>query len=102
MASLPEKLGSVAGSSAARTKWLARGAWLLALAEVAVVVKDHLAERLDNKDRDRLVEIVRTSKGRPSNLSIRERRDLKRILDKVEPGELVKGVAQSAGNLRNR
>jgi 23S rRNA pseudoU1915 N3-methylase RlmH len=95
MASLPEQIGQVVGGTAARGKWIARGAWLLALAEVAVLVKSHL-DRLDAEERSRLVEIVRNSKGRPANLSRREKSELKRMLDKIEPNELVKGVAASA------
>ena len=90
-----DKIGQLAGSGVSRGKWMARGAWLLALAEVAVLVKDHL-DRLDGDERRRLVEIVRNSKGLPSNLSRREKAELKRMFDKVEPNELVKGVAATA------
>jgi hypothetical protein len=92
---------SGAGSAAARTRWLARGAWLLAAAEALVAVRNHLADRLDERDRRRLVEIVKTSKGRPSNLDDRERKELQRLIGKVEPRELIKTVARS-GALRRR
>ena len=55
-----------------------------------------------------MVDIVKTSKGNPMNLSDRERRDLKAIFDKVEPKELAKTVATSglgrktAGGIRRR
>jgi hypothetical protein len=92
------------GAAAARGRWLARGAWLLAAAEVVVAVRNHLTDRLTGKERKRMVEIVRSSKGRPSNLSDRERRELRGLLGKVEPGELAKKVATSpfAGRLRRR
>jgi tellurite resistance protein len=92
------------GAAAARGRWLARGAWLLAAAEVVVAVRNHLTDRLTPKERKRMVEIVRSSKGRPSNLSDRERRELRGLLGKVEPGELAKKVATSpfAGRLRRR
>lgn len=80
---------------AERGKWLARGAWLLAAAEVVMAVKNHVTDRLSTKERNRLVEIVRSSKGRPSNLSNRERAELQAMLIKVEPRELVKKVATS-------
>ena len=80
------------GAAAARGRWLARGAWLLAAAEVVVAVRDHLAGRLNDKERRRIVEIVRTSKGRPSNLTDRERKELQALLAKVEPRELLKTV----------
>jgi len=83
------------GSVAERGKWLARGAWLLAAAEVVMAVKNHVTDRLSAKERNRLVEIVRTSKGRPSNLSNRERAELQAMLVKVEPRELAKKVATS-------
>lgn len=92
MPSLPQTLGS----SAARGRWLARGAWLLAIAEGLVAVRDHLTSRLSEKERRRLVEIVRTSKGRPSNLSDRERRELQALIGKIEPRELAKTVASSS------
>jgi tellurite resistance protein len=93
-----------ASSVAARGRWLARGAWLLAAAEVVVAVRDHITTRLDDKERRRLVEIVRTSRGRPSNLNDRERKELQKLLGQIEPRELVKTVAASgfAGRLRRR
>jgi hypothetical protein len=91
-----------AGSAATRAKWLTRGAWLLAAAEALVAVRNHLNDRLDERDRRRLVEIVKTSKGRPSNLDGRERKELQRIFEKVEPRELVKTVAARASALGTR
>jgi tellurite resistance protein len=93
-----EKLGNALkdpSAAAARGKWLARGAWLLAAAEVVVAVRNHVADRLTTKERKRMLEIVRSSKGRPSNLSNRERKELRSLLDKVEPRELAKTVATS-------
>ena len=83
------------GAAASRARWLARGAWLLAAAEVVVAVRDHVAGRLDERERRRIVEIVRTSKGRPSNLSDRERKELQSLLAKVEPRELLKTVGST-------
>jgi tellurite resistance protein len=82
-------------AAAERGKWLARGAWLLAAGEVVMAVKNHVTDRLTPKERNRIVEIVRSSKGRPSNLSNRERAELQAMLIKVEPRELVKKVATS-------
>jgi tellurite resistance protein len=91
-------------AAAARGRWLARGAWLLAAAEVVLAVRNHVAGRLNEKERRRMVEIVRSSKGRPSNLSDRERKELRGLLAKVEPRELVKRVATTgfAARLRKR
>jgi hypothetical protein len=92
------------GSAAARGRWLARGAWLLAAAEVVVAVRNHLTDRLSERERRRLVEIVKTSRGRPSNLDDRERRELSALLGKIEPRELLGTVARSgfAARLRRR
>ncbi len=97
-------VGRQAGWAAARGRWLARGAWLLAVAEVLVAVRDHLSERLTERDRRRLVEIVRTSRGRPSNLSDRERRELRELIAKAEPGALARRAASTslAGRARRR
>ena len=83
------------GAAAERGRWLARGAWLLAAAEVVLAIRNHVNTRLSEKDRQRMVEIVKASKGRPSNLSDRQRRELRALLDQVEPRELVKTVATS-------
>lgn len=83
------------GAAAARGRWLARGTWLLAAAEVVLAVRNHISGRLTEKERKRMVEIVRSSKGRPSNLSDRERKELRSMLDKVEPRELARKVATS-------
>jgi hypothetical protein len=84
------------GSAASRGRWLARGAWLLAAAEVVVALRDHVTSRLSDKERRRMVEIVRTSKGRPSNLSDRERKELRALLAKTEPREMLKTIATSS------
>ncbi|MGA9371085.1 MAG: hypothetical protein WBV53_04490, partial [Solirubrobacterales bacterium] len=70
-------------------------AWLLAAAEVVLAVRNHVNTRLDERDRQRMVEIVKASKGRPSNLSDRQRKELKALLAKAEPRELAKTVATS-------
>jgi hypothetical protein len=90
------------GGAAARGRWLARGAWLLAAAEVVVTIRNHLTDRLSERERRRLVEIVRSSRGRPSNLDDRERRELQQLLGKVEPRELLRTVARSGFGRRLR
>jgi hypothetical protein len=96
------RIRGAATSTASRGRWLARGAWLLAAAEVLVAVRDHLSNRLSEKDRRRLVEIVRTSHGRPSNLSERERRELRELIGRVEPRQLAKTVAGTGFGARLR
>jgi tellurite resistance protein len=89
---------------ASRGRWLARGAWLLAATEVVLAVRNHITDRLSEKERRRMMEIVRSSKGRPSKLSDRERKELRSLLAKIEPRELVKRVATTgfAARLRKR
>ena len=91
MSSSLEKAGSVAS----RGRWLSRGLWLLTLAEVAVLVKEHL-DRLDARERSRLVEIVKSSGGRPANVSDRERAEIRAMVEKIGPAELAKSVASKA------
>ena len=61
---------------------------LLALAEIVVLARDHV-ERLSPDERRRLVVLVRRGRGRPSNLSGRDRDELADLLAKVEPREFV-------------
>ncbi len=89
-------------SGAARGKWLARGAWLLAVAEGLVAVRNHLNDRLSEKERSRLIEIVKSSKGLPTNLDDRERRELQSLIAKIEPRALAKTVASSSLGARAR
>ena len=67
-------------------------AYVIVLAEIAVLLKHHW-ERLDEKERKRLPELVRKSKGRPSNLSLREKREMRRMVEKIGPRELAVGAA---------
>lgn len=57
---------------------------LVMLAEVAMLAKDHF-ERLEPHERRRLVLLVGQAKGRPSNLSSRDRHELEDLIAKVEP-----------------
>jgi hypothetical protein len=66
--------------------------YVIVAAEVAVLLKEHW-DRLDERERRRLPELVRKSRGRPSNLSAREKRELRRIVDRIGPRELAVGVA---------
>jgi hypothetical protein len=90
------------GAAATRARWLARGAWLLAAAEVVIAVRDHIAGRLTERERKRMIEIVRTSKGRPANLSDRERKELQSLLGKIEPRQLLQTVGTTGFGRRFR
>ncbi len=57
---------------------------LLLLGEVILLARDHY-ERLSPKERRRLVVLLREAKGRPSQLSDRQRDELQAIIAKAEP-----------------
>ena len=69
-----------------------------------MALRDHVSTRLSSDERRRIVEIVRSSKGRPSNLSDRQRKELQSLVAKAEPREMVKTVATSglASRFRRR
>jgi hypothetical protein len=57
---------------------------LLALAEIAVLLRAHIV-KLEPAEWRRMAELVRIGGGRPSNLSIRQRRELRSLVEKAEP-----------------
>ena len=75
--------------------------WLLLAGQAALATRRHL-QKLDARERRRLAEIVRSSGGRPSNVSKRERDELLRIVRKLELGRLGRDVAGMAAGARRR
>jgi hypothetical protein len=73
--------------------------WLLVY-EMARAAKDHW-DHLDPRDRNRLAELVRRSKGRPQNLSRSELAQLVRRLELLRLGGALGGAA-IAGRRRRR
>ena len=57
---------------------------LIAVAEVALIAQQHIG-RLEPKERRRVVELLRRGRGRPSNLSAKDRRELAILVAKAEP-----------------
>ena len=57
---------------------------LLAIAEIAILARDHLG-RLQPAERRRLLELVREGRGRGSNLPAAEREELAKLVAKVDP-----------------
>ena len=65
---------------------------LLAIAEIALLARTHVT-KLDPAERRRLVELVRTGRGRPSRLTLEEREELSRLVAKAEPRLFVGAAA---------
>ena len=57
---------------------------LLAIAEIAILARRHV-ERLTPMERRRLIDLVRTSRGRSRNLTAPEREELAALVAKLEP-----------------
>ena len=64
---------------------------LLAIAEIALLAKNHLS-RLTPAERSRLIALIRMGKGRGRNLPPAERKELAALVAKVEP-RLFAGLA---------
>jgi hypothetical protein len=64
---------------------------LLAVGEIALLARNHLA-RLEPGERRRLIELLRTGRGRSRNLSDAERDELQALIAKTEP-RLLAGLA---------
>lgn len=61
---------------------------LLGLAEVLLLAQRHV-ELLTPSERRRVLELVRTARGRRRNLTTRERAELADLVEKAEPREFV-------------
>ena len=66
---------------------------LLAIAEVAVLARDHF-KHLTPRERRRLLDLIRIGRGRPSHLSASEREELATLVAKLEPRVLVGAAAE--------
>lgn len=88
----------LAGRSAMR--WTVWGR-ILVLAEVALTLKRHL-DLLEPAERTELQQLVRKSKGRPANLSVRERKRLRALVAKLEPKQLAQASALAAAPWRRK
>jgi hypothetical protein len=81
--------------TARRSRWLAERLWFIAVAEVAWTSWGHW-RRLEPAERNRLVQLARKSKGRPSkNMSAAERREAEDLLDKLGHIELAGSMART-------
>jgi hypothetical protein len=93
---MPSSFNNIAMAKAAERLPMLRRlplARMLILAEVGMLAKDHF-ERLSPTERRRLVVLVRDAKGRPSNLSARNRRELEDLVAKIEPKRFAATAAE--------
>jgi hypothetical protein len=74
--------------------------WVVLL-EIARAGKVHWDE-LDPRDRRRLVELLRRSHGRPSNVTPRERRELREIVGRLQLLRFGRSAATAAMMSRRR
>ena len=94
---IPKKLKIAADAGGRWAMWLR----ILVLANVALAIKRHL-DLLEAGEKRELADLVRRSKGRPSNLSKAERDRLRGLVEKVEPTDLAREAAESVAGLRRR
>jgi hypothetical protein len=75
------------------SKWSLWGR-IMIVAEVALIAKRHL-DKLGPGEAGELRELLDKSKGRPGNLSSRERSRIKELVTKLEPGAFAKSATAS-------
>jgi hypothetical protein len=74
---------------------------LLIVGELLLLANEHF-QRLDAQERRRVIELIRRGRGRPGNLSERDRRELTRLMEKAEPREFAKNAAKRMVGMRGR
>jgi hypothetical protein len=100
VASLPIR----AGSFALRRKAVRRAlpiAWVLVAAEAAVATKQHW-DRLPPGTRQRVIALLAKSKGKPSNLSAAEKKELRTLVRQLHLVRLGRDLAVVASPLRGK
>ncbi|HWD69260.1 MAG TPA: hypothetical protein VG293_03635 [Solirubrobacteraceae bacterium] len=101
---MPSPLMNVAAARAAqRLPGLRRIplARLVLLAELGMLAKVHY-ERLTPAERRRIVLLLREARGWPQNLSERERRELSKLVAKVEPKAFANAAVERFSPLAGR
>jgi hypothetical protein len=64
--------------------------WLMVL-ELAITLRKHW-RRLEPGERTQLAELVKKSQGRPNRLTASERAIVRRLVGKLEPGQIARSV----------
>lgn len=80
---------------------LARRFPIVMLVQTALALRNHW-NLLEPKERGELARLIRDSKGRPGNLTKKERDELRRIVGKLDLLTLGKSVAGFGGGGRRR
>jgi len=75
--------------------------WLL-LFEVARGVRSHVMDTLSPAERRRVTEILRKSRGNPTNITPREREELKRLAGKLDFRRLAQDLAPRVAGAQRR
>jgi hypothetical protein len=79
-------IGAAGRRFARRSRWLAERLWVIAAIEIGWLANRHW-RRLDRGERHRVRQLLIKSRGMPSRLSARERREAQAILEKLDyPG----------------
>jgi hypothetical protein len=79
-------IGAAGRRFARRSRWLAERLWVIAAIEIGWLANRHWV-RLDKDERRRARQLLVKSRGLPSRLSARERREAEQILEKLDyPG----------------
>jgi hypothetical protein len=79
-------IGAAGRRFARRSRWLAERLWVIAAIEIGWLANRHW-RHLDGDERRRARELLVKSRGMPSRLSARERREAEQILEKLDyPG----------------
>ena len=73
----------------------------LALLDAGQVAREHW-QKLTTAERSKLGRLVKKSRGRTSNLTVRERADLRRLVNKLELPDAGKKLVPFAGAVRRR
>ena len=66
---------------------------LIVLGELLLLAREHL-HKLEPQERRRVLQLVRRGRGRPRNLSDRDRRELAHLIEKAEPREFLGSAAK--------
>ena len=74
--------------------------WTMAL-EGAVVARRHW-QKLDESERSKLTRLIRKSKGTPTNLTERERAEIRKLVGKLDLAGIGRDLLPFAGRLRSR